>query len=414
MVARILLCALLGLPADEPGTRAEALAEYNGLKERAAKTAEAQWKLAMWCEEHGLEAEAKAHLANVVQLDPKREAAWKRLGCKKYKGRWLSDEQIAEAQEQERADARWSGEFRAIHRQIHGGPRQAEAEAALAKVSDPRAVPALYREFGDRSPTDQRLLIQVLGQIEGPVASKTLASLAIYGVTDDVRRRATETLRGRDPEEYAELLVALIPELLKFDVVPVAGPGSPGVLFVEGARYSIRRFYAPPPPPNVSLRAGDMISYDAQGFPLILRPGQQLFSADHGEIIGGTPMRVTETQRMVQAISPRQLQSEALNAAAAAQTELERDLAEVRALNDVRARFRELVTRVLRDATGQNLGEELEPWKRWLGQLRGSRDAETRPRPKPVYDEVAPLSYKPYYGPAFNQVMFLRQAVPDH
>ena len=39
-----------------------------------------------------LEAESKVHLANVVQLDPKRDSEWKRLGYKKYNGRWMNDD----------------------------------------------------------------------------------------------------------------------------------------------------------------------------------------------------------------------------------------------------------------------------------------------------------------------------------
>ena len=42
--------------------------------------------MAMWCEQHGLKPEATAHLTMVTQLDPRREAAWKRLGYKKQGG----------------------------------------------------------------------------------------------------------------------------------------------------------------------------------------------------------------------------------------------------------------------------------------------------------------------------------------
>ena len=72
--------------------------------------------------------------------------------------------------------------------------------------------------------------------------------LAVYGRTPEVRRRATEILRGRPAEDYLELLVGLMVDPLKYEVKPVAGPGSPGVLFVEGERFNVARFYAPPPP----------------------------------------------------------------------------------------------------------------------------------------------------------------------
>ncbi|HEU5119019.1 MAG TPA: hypothetical protein VFT74_20690, partial [Isosphaeraceae bacterium] len=132
-----------------------ALAQYNAKRSQTPRTAQAQWELALWCENHGLEAESRAALALVVELDPSRVSAWKRLGCKEYHGQWLTPKQIEQAKIQEEANQRWAAEFKAIHRHIHGGRRQAEAEAALARIDDPRAIPALYREFADRSAKDQ-------------------------------------------------------------------------------------------------------------------------------------------------------------------------------------------------------------------------------------------------------------------
>ncbi len=40
---------------------------------------------------------------------------------------------------------------------------------------------------------------------------------------------------------------------LKYEVKPVGGPGSPGVLFVEGQQFNVNRFYAPPAPNRHSL-----------------------------------------------------------------------------------------------------------------------------------------------------------------
>jgi hypothetical protein len=75
--------------------RSAALAEYEARRAKTPRTADGQWKLALWCEEIGLAPEAKAHLATVVRLDPTREAAWKRLGYKRVGGRWMTDTQIA-------------------------------------------------------------------------------------------------------------------------------------------------------------------------------------------------------------------------------------------------------------------------------------------------------------------------------
>ena len=73
--------------------------------------ADDHWKLAHWCEENGLEAEAKAHLTIVTRIDPNHAAARKRLGYKKQGGRWVTDAQLAEekadAELQKKADRAW-------------------------------------------------------------------------------------------------------------------------------------------------------------------------------------------------------------------------------------------------------------------------------------------------------------------
>ncbi len=47
----------------------------------------------------------------VTQLDPRREAAWKKLGYVKHDGRWMTPAQVAaekaETDAQRKADARW-------------------------------------------------------------------------------------------------------------------------------------------------------------------------------------------------------------------------------------------------------------------------------------------------------------------
>ncbi len=72
------------------------------MKAKTPRTVAAQSKLAAWCEEHGLKAEAYVHYAEVVRLDPRREAAWRKLGYKKYGNRWMTDAQIAEVEEQKK------------------------------------------------------------------------------------------------------------------------------------------------------------------------------------------------------------------------------------------------------------------------------------------------------------------------
>ncbi len=44
----------------------KAVSEYNVLKEKTPMTAAARWKLALWCEEHGLKDIAYVHFGEVI------------------------------------------------------------------------------------------------------------------------------------------------------------------------------------------------------------------------------------------------------------------------------------------------------------------------------------------------------------
>jgi hypothetical protein len=178
MIGVVLFCVTLAVqdaasPSAAGDANAEAIAgedaaraRYNELREKTPETSTAQWKLALWCEQNGLTVEAATHFASVVQLDPKREAAWRKLGFKKHDGRWMTDAQIATDDEQKKADKVWAPLLKKWHKVLHGGKAQAEAEAEIAKITDPKAVASVYREFGGGGPVDQGIAVQILGQID--------------------------------------------------------------------------------------------------------------------------------------------------------------------------------------------------------------------------------------------------------
>ena len=421
MVGAVLFCVMLAV--QDPGSppppaagdaKAEAnaggdaaRARYNELREKTPENAAAQWKLALWCEQNGLPVEAATHFASVVEHDPKREAAWRKLGFKKHDGRWMTDEQIAADEEQKKADKVWAPLLKKWHKALHGGKGQAEAEAEIAKITDPKAVASVYREFGGGGPIDQAIAIQILGQIDSPVASKVLAVLAIYGKTPEIRRRATETLRGRKAEEFLDLLVGLLNDPIKYEVKPVGGPGSPGVLLVEGKRANMQRFYAAPPPPDITFRPGDMLSYDAFGMPVISRPIGPAF-AKAG--VPGSKSLVSENREAIQFSATQEL-LEAQRGALAAQAQLAGDVAQIEAINNDRIRFNDLVIAVAKDATGKDISKTpqkpLDPLVAAANNKYQKKPARTAP--KPTINELVPLAYRP----AFAQVSFVTQIVVD-
>jgi hypothetical protein len=219
---------------------AATLDDYRARRARAPGTADGQWKLALWCGENGLEEEATAHLTAVTRLDPSREAAWKRLGYNRSDGRWMTADQAAalkaEREAQAAADREWTPRLQAWRAAIGRPDDRSEAEGRLAAVSDPRAVPSIRRVFASGGAGNQMRAVAILGRIDGPAASQTLAALAVWGETPEVRRAAGETLCRRDPREFVVGLINLVLEPLKYQALSVGaiGHGSPGFVAVEG------------------------------------------------------------------------------------------------------------------------------------------------------------------------------------
>jgi len=266
---------LLGLVAEAEGRdrdrEAAILAEYNGRRERTPESADAHWRLALWCESRGLAAEATAHFTAVTRLDPRRAAAWKRLGYRQFRNQWVTAERVAavKAEDQARLDGdrewrpkveRWKG-FLAYR----DPARRGDADAALKAISDPRAVPAVLAVLGGGDAASQRMAVEVLGRIDAPASSRALADLAVDAATADVRKAAAETLRRRDPNDFFARLIDRLLDPVRYKVRPVGGPGESGEIRIEGDRVDLARVYTAPPLPAVPKTPGSTLDRDAQG-----------------------------------------------------------------------------------------------------------------------------------------------------
>ncbi len=107
--------------------------------------------------------------------------------------------------------------------------------------------------LGRGKASHQTFAVQILGQIDSPDATRALALLALNGKSPEVRARATQTLRVRDPRDIASLLVAMLrdPELdadpilfhYRLKLVAWDAVNAPGVLMVSSPRYNVLRTY---------------------------------------------------------------------------------------------------------------------------------------------------------------------------
>ncbi len=407
------------------------LAEYNTRRSAMAQTADAHWKLGLWCEQNGLGAEARAHFTTVTRLDPTREAAWKRLGCKRHDGRWLTETQIAaerdEAEAQRKADKHWKPLLAHLRAALGNKEKRAEAERALAAVTDPRAVPSIWSVFANAGANDQVVAVQLLSQLDSPGASRALALLAVYSDSAEVRRSATQILRTRDTREYLGALIALLHKRLKYEVRPVGGPGSPGVLFVEGQKFNVQRLYAPPPFPTGLIQPGDQVIFE-YGLPVLSRflgttvetktqiVDQQsrdvgpYFTEDSVQRTGINPrvqerfrdtFRTTTTQTTTtpiehfEEIPIGQLMLQYQQSALVAQQQEANDVAVVENYNAFVGKLNDRVTQVLNGATGQDLGEAPRSWMAWWADQLGYAYRSAPTQPVPTFVQNVPLEYLP-------------------
>lgn len=442
------------------------LAEYNARRDRMKPTAEAHWKLAVWCEEQGLATEARAHFTAVTRLDPGRDAAWKRLGCQKVRGRWLTQAQSDAAKhdraEQSRADADWGsrvGKWKSALNDRDPRKRQ-EAETALAAMTDFRAVPTLMRVFGTAAPADQDRLVRLLGQVDSPAASRALALIGLTGATPEIRRAAIETLARCDPHDYMAPVIALLQNRLRYEVRPVGGPGSPGALFVEGRQFNRMLVYAPPAPDFAVVDTGQSWATDDAGYEILRVPGGNVSvagpsrkvatftgaeyrhgvsasdprSGDHEMAIaaGGSPVSVanhlfkrgwgtaasvkdsdftvnvtrqtTDTYATETTIPIGRLVEEYRKSAAWAQEQLRQDLNVVEAENTRIDQANALVLDLLNNVTGQSLPADPETWRAWWADQRGYAYGSIPPQPRPTVVQNVPLAYLPQSIPATQRI----------
>jgi hypothetical protein len=453
---------------DDPARRA-LLREYMERRVKAAETADDQWKLALWCDQAGLADQAAVHFLRVVKLDPRREAAWRRLGYKRTGGRWVKPEVLtaekAELEAQARADKLWKprlDHWRDGLKQRDKAGR-AFAESALGQITDPRAVPMVWMTFARGDASSQGRAVTILSQIDAPGASRALAMLALFSPVAEVRQAAKEILRRRDPREFAGLVVGMFRQPVKFRSRPIDRLGAQGELLVEGKEADLRRLYTPSQAPT--LQPGDQLGTDAQGMLWANRVfGSYWVPAGYGDRVdwaslypaadagrvsqvlqqaglpaaksqqvgqavahntqaaisalptGGMPMEFYRyiVEGMLLPVGP--MMQDARASTAAAERQLAADVQALEAYNApielLNGRARELLT----DVSGQDHGADRQAWERWyvdlLGYAYGSPTTPSRTE-RPTVVEQVPLDHEAqappkiaYQGP--SNVSFIR------
>ena len=201
----------------EPGP----LDEYLVRRDRASSTAESQYELGLWCEGHKLRDLARLHYEAAVGHDKSFAPAHRKLGHVLHEDRWLTADELREAQglvrykgrwisqnEKEEREAReasvaeqasWARRIRLLRQAIVAGPedRVLEARQQLMDIREPAAIAPLVRVLGEEGAPLRTLLDRILGEIPEDEAAAALVGRILREADPDVRPVTMEELQRR-------------------------------------------------------------------------------------------------------------------------------------------------------------------------------------------------------------------------
>jgi hypothetical protein len=184
------LALLLGTVAAGEGARAEYAAKAAAV---AAENADAHYRLALWCSENGLDAEARFHYRAVVLIEEDHRAARRALGFEQVRGRWVEGKDAMRAKGFQEFEGRWvtSEEYALFAKDEIA----AKADREARKVADE----ALKRTWN----ADEAVRARAMAEIERLDAKQRLRPLSIAARVDrkDVRMRAVAGLLALNDKE---------------------------------------------------------------------------------------------------------------------------------------------------------------------------------------------------------------------
>jgi len=214
--------------------KASPLDLYFVKQKKTAETAQAQYDFGTWCEQNKLTDLARLHYEAALAIDKAFEPAHRKLGhiyhdgywltrdelsekqgLVKYKGRWVSADEKAKRDLEDKALAEqgaWVRRIKILRQAIVNGPadRRREAEAQLMAIREAEAVVPLLRVLGEDEPAQRILLAQVLSAIPAREASLALVKQVLAEPLSSVRSVVYDKLKERDdPSVVPRLIKAL-------------------------------------------------------------------------------------------------------------------------------------------------------------------------------------------------------------
>ena len=132
----LIVSSLFCADAPAPAGVDDALKAYAVEASKASRDADSQFRLALWCEAHGLNPERAKHLALAVLRDPGHAAARGLMGLLPYRGKWESPDSVSAKIKADEALTAKLAEYNARREKLEKATRSPPADSIIG--SSPR------------------------------------------------------------------------------------------------------------------------------------------------------------------------------------------------------------------------------------------------------------------------------------
>lgn len=190
------------------------LVAYEKMRSKSTDTIKDQLALADWCRKRELLAQERAHLTQVLALDPDHVVARRRLGFRRVNGAWLNSEEIrqeiAKRKEDQEALAKWRPDIESIRDGLSHSSKRKRSKASdrMRAITDISAIPALEVVLSSLNESTATLVVEIVGDMNDYQAALSLARHAVYSPWEEVRQKAAEQLRSRPKDTYVPALLS--------------------------------------------------------------------------------------------------------------------------------------------------------------------------------------------------------------
>jgi hypothetical protein len=189
--------------------------EYHTLRKAVGQSPDDHVRLANWCKARRLPEQERAHLTAALAFSGDRDLPHvrRRLGHVLANGRWMTGEEIAEAEQSSRemleAMKVWGQRLQSIADRLAGNRRQRESAIAdLRAIDDPAALPAIELVLTSAHEHAALQAVAWLEKVDRYESSLVLARQAAFSGWPSVRTAATQVLKSRRWEDFMPPLLA--------------------------------------------------------------------------------------------------------------------------------------------------------------------------------------------------------------